>query len=165
MQLKIKVAILVSLFFIRQDFSMAQTSSHKIDSMTLTISYDPQHKVIHALFTNESNSLVVLPWQEQLPYISFEEDSIRFSIYLANENGYIILRMLENIPDFTFEKNNIELKPKTTSCKLIDLENMITKVELYNPDNLFVFAKYTIIRHENSTIKEYNLTSNKIKLH
>jgi hypothetical protein len=165
MQIKIKVAILVSLFFIRQDFSMAQTSSHKIDSMTLTISYDPQHNVIHALFTNESNSLVVLPWQEQLPYISFDEDSIRFSIYLANENGYIILRMLENIPDFTFEEKNIELKPKTTSCKLIDLENMITKNELNNPNNLFVFAKYTIIRHENSTIKEYNLTSNKIMLH
>jgi hypothetical protein len=50
MQIKIKLAILVALFSIRQDFSLAQTSSHKIDSITLNISFGVLNSIYFSVF-------------------------------------------------------------------------------------------------------------------
>jgi hypothetical protein len=50
MQIKIKLAILVALFSIRQDFSLAQTSSHKNDSITLNISFGVLNSIYFSVF-------------------------------------------------------------------------------------------------------------------
>ena len=159
MQKKIKDVLLLFIICFISDFYLCQqTAGHKIDSSTLSISYDENQHVIRACFTNQKNSVVILPWQEQLPYIEFEEDTVWFSIYFANNNEVVALGLQECVPDFTFESNNIELKPKGTSCKVIELEGMISRGDLIN-DNV-LFAIYTFLKRENTEFKKYFLMSN-----
>lgn len=165
MLIKIKGIFFSFLISVTNNFSFAQSSKYIIDSMTLNISYDDNLNILNVFFINQSNSIVILPWQEQLPYVSFDEDSIGFTIYLANENGFNILSDQKNTPLYTFENNQIEIRPKGTIKKTIELEDMITKNEIKNRDNLYMFAKYFIRKCENSTIKEYYIISNKVILY
>ena len=50
-------------------------------------------------------------------------------------------------------------------CKVIELDDMISKNELNNHEIQTIFAVYTILRYENSTYSKYTLKSNSIILH
>ena len=159
MHKKMKVVVLLIIVYCISDNCHSQLiAENKIDSMTLTISYDKNKHVLHACFTNLSNSVVILPWQEQLPYVEFDSDTARFSILLGNKNGIAAIGLQECIPSFTFESNNIELKPKETTCKVIELKCMISKEDLIN--NNFVFAIYSFFKYEITGLKELFLVSN-----
>ena len=153
------------LFSLIQYVSLAQNSSNKIESVSLTISYDSVKNELHAIFNNQRFSTLTLPWQEQIPYVNFENDTVKFEIYLGKENENYLLRIIKNIPTYTFENNPIELKPKGKMCKVIELDDMISKTELNNPEIQTIFAVYTVLRYENSTFKKYTLKSNSIILH
>ena len=88
-----------------------------------------------------------------------------FTIYLGKEHENYLLRIQKNIPTFTFENNPIELKPKGMICKVIELDDMISKNELNNHEIQTIFAVYTVLRYENSTFKKYTVKSNSIILH
>ena len=165
MQIKIKGFPLVLVFSLIQNFSLAQSSSNKIDSVTLTISYDSIKHELRTIFTNQRFSSLSLPWQEQLPYVDFDNDTVMFTIYLGKEHENYLLRIQKNIPTFTFENNPIELKSKGMICKVIELDDMISKNELNNVEIQTIFAVYTVLRYENSTFKKYTVKSNSIILH
>ena len=152
------VVLLIIVYCISDNCHSQLIAENKIDSMTLTISYDNNKHVLRACFTNLSNSVVILPWQEQLPYIEFDTDTARFSILLGNNIGITAIGLQDCIPTFTFESNNIELKPKETTCKVIELKCMISKEDLIN--NNFVFAIYSFFKYEITGLKELFLVSN-----
>lgn len=159
MHKKMKVVVLLIIVYCISDNCHSQLiAENKIDSMTLTISYDKNKHVLNACFTNLSNSVVILPWQEQLPYIEFDSDTARFSILVGNKNGIAAIGLQDCIPTFTFESKNIELKPKETTCKVIELKCMISKEDLIN--NNFVFAIYSFFKYEITGLKELFLVSN-----
>jgi hypothetical protein len=161
MQRKLKNVVLsVILCLVSNSYFGQKSMGQEIDSMTLTISYDNNKHVLRACFTNLSNSVVILPWQEQLPYIEFDTDTARFSILLGNNIGIAAIGLQDCIPSFTFESNNIELKPKETSCKVIELDWMISKEDLKN--NNLLFAIYSFFKWENLELKEYFLASNNL---
>lgn len=159
MHKKIKVVVLLIIVYcISDNYHSQLMAENKIDSMILNISYDKNKHVLNACFTNQSNQVVILPWQEQLPYIEFEKDTVRFSVLLGNKFGIAAIGLEECIPTFTFESNNIELKPKETTCKVIELKCMISKEDLIN--NNFIFAIYSFFKFEITGLKELFLVSN-----
>ena len=161
MQRKLKNVVLsVILCLVSNSYFGQKSMGQEIDSMTLTISYDNNKHVLRACFTNLSNSAVILPWHEQLPYIEFDTDTARFSILVENKMGIAAIGLQDCIPSFTFESNNIELKPKETTCKLIELDWMISKEDLKN--NNLLFAIYSFFKWENFELKEYFMASNNL---
>jgi hypothetical protein len=152
------VVLSVIICLVSNSYFGQKSMGQEIDSMTLTISYDKNTHVLNACFTNLSNSVVILPWQEQLPYVEFDSDTARFSILLGNKNGIAAIGLQDCIPTFTFESNNIELKPKETTCKVIVLKCMISKEDLIN--NNFIFAIYSFFKYEITGLKELFLVSN-----
>lgn len=154
------VVLSVIICLVSNSYFGQKSMGQEIDSMTLTISYDKNKHVLHACFTNLSNSVVILPWQEQLPYVEFDSDTARFSILLGNKNGIAAIGLQECIPSFTFESNNIELKPKETTCKVIELKCMISQEDIKN--NNLLFAIYSFIKWENFELKEYFMASNNL---